>query len=281
MAIVLDGKKLAGRIKAGIAEEIKGLPAHPVLAVLLVGDDPASATYVRGKEKDCEECDIISRTTHMDVTATQHDVIDWVYKMDQDEFVDGILVQLPLPKHIDEREVLRAIYTAKDVDCFNPTNVGRLMVGEDGLQPCTPSGVMELLHAYGIDPAGKHCVIVGRSNIVGKPLAMMMLHEDATVTVCHTKTNNLKEECLRADILVAAAGKAGLITAEMVKRGAVVIDVAMNRNEEGKLCGDVDYDRVFEKAAYITPVPGGIGPLTRAMLMKNTLKAFKDRCKFG
>ena len=188
-------------------------------------------------------------------------------------------MQLPLPKHLNEKEVLLAIRPDKDVDCFHPFNVGQLMIGENGFQPCTPAGVMRMLKEYGIDPAGKHCVIVGRSNIVGKPQAMLMLRENATVTICHTKTPDLKAECLRADILVAAAGRVGLITGDMVKEGAVVIDVAMNRNEAGKLCGDVDYAAAAERASYITPVPGGVGPMTRAMLMENTLYAARSHGK--
>lgn len=189
------------------------------------------------------------------------------------EDIDGILVQLPLPRHLDEKAVLLAIRPDKDVDCFHPFNVGQLMIGEAGFQPCTPAGIMRMLKEYGIDPEGKHCVIVGRSNIVGKPQAMLMLRENATVTVCHTRTRDLKAECLKADILVAAAGRAGLISGDMVKEGAVVVDVAMNRSESGKLCGDVVYNEAAERASYITPVPGGVGPMTRAMLMENTLRA--------
>ena len=214
---------------------------------------------------------------HLPQDASQEDVLDLVEKMNNYGAVDGILVQLPLPEQIDERVVLEAIAPDKDVDAFHPENVGRIMQGQAYYKPCTPAGVMEILHEYGIDPAGKHCVVVGRSNIVGKPMAMLLLHENATVTICHSKTPDLKAQCLQADILVSAVGKTGLITADMVKPGAVVIDVAMNRNEAGKLCGDVDFAAVSQVASYITPVPGGVGPMTRAMLMENTYKAAKCR----
>ena len=199
--------------------------------------------------------------------------------MNADPAVDGILVQLPLPKHIDEGKVLRAISPAKDVDCFHPENVGEMMVGDPICWPCTPFGVMELLREYGISASGKHCVVLGRSNIVGKPMTLLLLRDNGTVTVCHSRTPDLKEQCLQADILVSAVGKVGLVTADMVKEGAVVIDVAMNRNEAGKLCGDVDYAAVAEKASFITPVPGGVGPMTRAVLMRNVLAAAKDHQK--
>ena len=211
--------------------------------------------------------------------TTQQELLELVETLNGREDIDGILVQLPLPRHLNEKEVLLAIRPDKDVDCFHPFNVGQLMIGEQGFQPCTPAGVMRMLKEYGIDPAGKHCVIVGRSNIVGKPQAMLMLRENATVTVCHTKTPDLKAECLRADILVAAAGRVGLITGDMVKEGAVVVDVAMNRNEAGKLCGDVVFEEAAQRASYITPVPGGVGPMTRAMLMENTLYAAKQHGK--
>ena len=235
--------------------------------------------YVNGKKKDCGECGIYSEEYAIPAETTQQELLELVDTLNGREDIDGILVQLPLPKHLNEKEVLLAIRPDKDVDCFHPFNVGELMIGEKGFQPCTPAGVMRMLQEYGIDPAGKHCVIVGRSNIVGKPQAMLMLRENATVTICHTKTPDLKAECLRADILVAAAGRAGLITGDMVKEGAVVIDVAMNRNESGKLCGDVDYAAAAERASYITPVPGGVGPMTRAMLMENTLFAARKHGK--
>ena len=276
-ALIMDGKALARKKKEEIKELASKLRRQPGLAVILVGDNPASQVYVRNKEKDCEECGIMCYDYRLPQDATQDEVLELVEKMNNYGAVDGILVQLPLPPQIDERVVLEAIAPDKDVDAFHPENVGRIMQGQAYYKPCTPAGVMELLHEYGIDPAGKHCVVVGRSNIVGKPMAMLLLHENATVTICHSKTPDLKAQCLQADILVSAVGRQNLITADMVKPGAVVIDVAMNRNEAGKLCGDVDFTAVSEVAAYITPVPGGVGPMTRAMLMENTYKAAKCR----
>lgn len=276
-AVIMDGKALAEKVKAQIREKASKLRRQPGLAVILVGDNPASQVYVRNKERDCAECGIMCYDYHLPQDASQEDVLDLVEKMNNYGAVDGILVQLPLPEQIDERVVLEAIAPDKDVDAFHPENVGRIMQGQAYYKPCTPAGVMEILHEYGIDPAGKHCVVVGRSNIVGKPMAMLLLHENATVTICHSKTPDLKAQCLQADILVSAVGKTGLITADMVKPGTVVIDVAMNRNEAGKLCGDVDFAAVSQVASYITPVPGGVGPMTRAMLMENTYKAAKCR----
>lgn len=276
-AVIMDGKALAEKVKAQIREKVSKLRRQPGLAVILVGDNPASQVYVRNKERDCAECGIMCYDYHLPQDASQEDVLDLVEKMNNYGAVDGILVQLPLPEQIDERVVLEAIAPDKDVDAFHPENVGRIMQGQAYYKPCTPAGVMEILHEYGIDPAGKHCVVVGRSNIVGKPMAMLLLHENATVTICHSKTPDLKAQCRQADILVSAVGKTGLITADMVKPGAVVIDVAMNRNEAGKLCGDVDFAAVSQVASYITPVPGGVGPMTRAMLMENTYKAAKCR----
>ena len=276
-AMIMDGKALAAKKKEEIRENAAKLRRQPGLAVILVGDNPASQVYVRNKEKDCEECGILCYDYRLPQDATQDQVLELVEKMNNYGAVDGILVQLPLPPQIDERVVLEAIAPDKDVDAFHPENVGRIMQGQAYYKPCTPAGVMELLHEYGIDPAGKHCVVVGRSNIVGKPMAMLLLHEDATVTICHSKTKDLKAQCLQADILISAVGKQNLITADMVKPGAVVIDVAMNRNDAGKLCGDVDFAAVSEVASYITPVPGGVGPMTRAMLMENTYKAAKCR----
>lgn len=273
-ATVMDGTALAAKVKARVKARAAGLERKPGLAVVLVGDDPASRVYVNGKKKDCAECGFYSEEHHLPAETTQEELMALVAELNGRRDVDGILVQLPLPKHLDERAVLLSIDPNKDVDAFHPYNVGRLMIGEQSFQPCTPAGVMELLDEYGIDPAGKRCVVVGRSNIVGKPQAMLMLQRSATVTICHSRTPDLAEECRRADILVSAVGKVNLITAGMVKEGAVVIDVAMNRNAEGKLCGDVDYDSVAEKAGYITPVPGGVGPMTRAMLMVNTLAAY-------
>ena len=276
-AVIMDGKALAEKVKAQIREKASKLRRQPGLAVILVGDNPASQVYVRNKERDCAQCGIMCYDYHLPQDASQEDVLDLVEKMNNCGAVDGILVQLPLPEQIDERVVLEAIAPDKDVDAFHPENVGRIMQGQAYYKPCTPAGVMEILHEYGIDPGGKHCVVVGRSNIVGKPMAMLLLHENATVTICHSKTPDLKAQCLQADILVSAVGKTGLITADMVKPGAVVIDVAMNRNEAGKLCGDVDFAAVSQVASYITPVPGGVGPMTRAMLMENTYKAAKCR----
>ena len=276
-AVIMDGKALAEKVKAQIREKASKLRRQPGLAVILVGDNPASQVYVRNKERDCAQCGIMCYDYHLPQDATQEDVLDLVEKMNNYGAVDGILVQLPLPEQIDERVVLEAIAPDKDVDAFHPENVGRIMQGQAYYKPCTPAGVMEILHEYGIDPAGKHCVVVGRSNIVGKPMAMLLLHENATVTICHSRTPDLKGQCRQADILVSAVGKTGLITADMVKPGAVVIDVAMNRSESGKLCGDVDFVPVSRVASYITPVPGGVGPMTRAMLMENTYKAAKCR----
>ena len=276
-AVIMDGKALAEKVKAQIREKASKLRRQPGLAVILVGDNPASQVYVRNKERDCAQCGIMCYDYHLPQDASQEDVLDLVEKMNNYGAVDGILVQLPLPEQIDERVVLEAIAPDKDVDAFHPENVGRIMQGQAYYKPCTPAGVMEILHEYGIDPAGKHCVVVGRSNIVGKPMAMLLLHENATVTICHSRTPDLQAQCLQADILVSAVGKTGLITADMVKPGAVVIDVAMNRNEAGKLCGDVDFAAVSQVASYITPVPGGVGPMTRAMLMENTYKAAKCR----
>lgn len=278
-AIHMDGKALAAKVKEEVADQVAGMERKPGLAVVLVGDNPASRVYVNGKKKDCAECGIYSEEYAIPEETTQQELLELVETLNGREDIDGILVQLPLPRHLNEKEVLLAIRPDKDVDCFHPFNVGQLMIGEQGFQPCTPAGVMRMLKEYGIDPAGKHCVIVGRSNIVGKPQAMLMLRENATVTVCHTKTADLKAECLRADILVAAAGRVGLITGDMVKEGAVVVDVAMNRNEAGKLCGDVVFEEAAQRASYITPVPGGVGPMTRAMLMENTLYAAKQHGK--
>lgn len=276
-AQIIDGKKLAAETKAKVAEETKKLNSRPGLAVILVGDDPASRVYVTSKRKDCEECGFYSEEFALPADIGQKALLELVDTLNTRTEIDGILCQLPLPKGYgyDEQEVLLRIDPAKDVDAFHPTNVGKIMIGNYDFLPCTPAGVMEMLDAYHIDPAGKQCVVVGRSNIVGKPQAMLLLHKHGTVTICHSKTPDLAAITRQADILVAAVGRVGLITADMVKPGAVVIDVAMNRNAEGKLCGDVDFAPVAEIASYITPVPGGVGPMTRAMLMKNTLTAAK------
>ena len=276
MATRIDGKALAAQVKARTAEAAKDLPRRPGLAVILVGDDPASRVYVTGKEKDCAECGFLSFEHALPADTAQETLMALIEELNRDPAVDGILCQLPLPKHLDEAAVLNAIAPDKDVDCFHPYNVGRLTAGDPVFLPCTPAGVMEMLRAYDIPVAGKRCVVLGRSNIVGKPMAMLLLQRDGTVTVCHSRTPDLAEITRQADILVSAVGKAGLITADMVKEGAVVIDVAMNRNAEGKLCGDVDYAGVEPKASHITPVPGGVGPMTRAMLMRNILTAARN-----
>lgn len=273
MATILDGKLLAAKCKAQLKLEAAALSRKPGLAVIIVGHNPASRVYVNSKKTDCEECGFFSEEHALAEDITQDSLITLIETLNARADIDGILVQLPLPKGIDEEAVLRAIAPDKDVDGFHPMNMGALLIGKNAFVPCTPAGVMELLDAYGIDPAGKHCVVIGRSNIVGKPMALLLMQRHGTVTVCHSRTKNLEELCRSADILVAAVGKLGIVTGDMVKPGAVVIDVAMNRNEAGKLCGDVLYDEAAEKAAFITPVPGGVGPMTRALLMKNTLVA--------
>lgn len=276
MAVRIDGKALAAQVKARVREEAEKLPRQPGLAVILVGEDPASKVYVNGKEKDCTECGIQSFSHRLPAETSQEELLALVQELNADRLVDGILCQLPLPKGLDEEAVINAIAPDKDVDCFHPFNVGRMSIGEPVFLPCTPAGVMEMLRAYDISVKGKNCVVLGRSNIVGKPMAMLLTQADGTVTVCHSKTEDLAEYTRRADILVSAIGKTGFVTADMVKDGAVVIDVAMNRDENGKLCGDVDFAAVEPKAAYITPVPGGVGPMTRAMLMENILIAAKQ-----
>lgn len=272
-AIIMDGKALAEKVKGQVRAQAEALARTPGLAVILVGDNPASRVYVNGKKKDCAQCGFYSEEYALPAETSQQELLELIETLNSREDIDGILLQLPVPEHLDEQALLHAIRPDKDVDCFHPYNVGQLMIGEKGFLPCTPAGVMRMLQEYGIDPAGKRCVIIGRSNIVGKPQALLMLRENATVTICHSRTQGLKEECLRADILVAAAGKTGLVTGDMIKPGAVVIDVAMNRNAEGKLCGDVEFAAAQEITGYITPVPGGVGPMTRAMLMENTLLA--------
>lgn len=275
MAVKIDGKALAAKVKARVAEEADRLPRKAGLAVILVGDDPASRVYVSGKEKDCAECGIQSFEHKLPVETSRKELLALIGKLNNDPLVDGILCQLPLPKGLDEEAVINAIVPDKDVDCFHPFNVGRMVIGEPVFLPCTPSGVMEMLKEYEIPIRGKRCVVLGRSNIVGKPMSMLLTQADGTVTTCHSRTENLAEITRQADILVSAIGKTRFVTADMVKEGAVVIDVAMNRDENGKLCGDVDYAAVEPKASYITPVPGGVGPMTRAMLMENILTAAK------
>lgn len=277
---IIDGKAVSAAVKDEVKEQVAALKKDggvPCLAVVLVGDDPASKVYVRNKKRACEYCGIKSLEYILDKTASEQQLLDLIDVLNKEPTVHGILVQLPLPPHINEQKIINAISEQKDVDAFHPANVGRLMTGNPDFLPCTPAGVMEMLKKYNIETAGKDCVIIGRSNIVGKPMAMLMLMANSTVTICHSKTKNLKEKCLSADILIAAIGKPKFVTADMVKDGAVVIDVGINRTEDGKLCGDVDFDEVSKKASYITPVPGGVGPMTIATLMKNTLTAFKLR----
>ena len=279
MAIVMDGKSLAAKIKEEVRLRVEGMAQKPGLAVVLVGEDPAALAYESGKRKDCQQCGIYYDALRLPGGTSQEELTGVLQVLDEREDIDGILLLLPLPRHLDQRAALLAIRPDKDVDCVHPVNMGELVLGAGALLPCTPAGVMRLLEEHHIDPAGKRCVVVGRSNIVGKPQAMLLLQKDGTVTICHTKTPDLAEECRRADILIAAAGRAGLITGDMVKEGAAVIDVAMNQGPDGRLCGDVDYPAAAERAAYITPVPGGTGPVTRAMLMENTLTAALARGK--
>lgn len=276
MAIRMDGKAVAAEVRAQIRAEVAAMENNgvtPGLAVVLVGDDPASHTYVRNKKRACEETGIYSEVHELPASATQAQLMDLVAALNARPDIDGILVQSPLPAGLDEGAVINAIDPEKDVDAFHPVNVGHVMIGDYAFLPCTPAGIIELLRHAHIPISGKQCVVIGRSNIVGKPMAMLLLHESGTVTICHSKTENLDAICRGADILVAAVGKPKFVTAGMVKPGAVVIDVGMDRDETGKLCGDVDYDAVEPVASYITPVPGGVGPMTIAMLLKNTLTA--------
>jgi methylenetetrahydrofolate dehydrogenase (NADP+)/methenyltetrahydrofolate cyclohydrolase len=275
-AVVLNGRDLANRMKEEMkirVEALKKRGINPGLAVVLVGENPASQIYVRMKKKDCEEVGIISYEYLRDKTISEDELLELVQELNEDDRIHGILVQLPLPKHISELKILEKIDPDKDADGFNPINMGRLLTGADSMLPCTPAGVMELIKLAGVEVKGKNCVVVGRSNIVGKPAAVLLLREHGTVTICHSRTADLGEVTKRADILVAAVGRANMITADMVKPGAVVIDVGMNRLEGNKVVGDVDYDGVAEVASAITPVPRGVGPMTRAMLLMNTLKA--------
>ncbi len=276
MAVRIDGKALAAQVKEQVRREVETLSRQPGLAVILVGDNPASQVYVRGKESDCAECGIRSFSHRLPAQTSQKELLELVEQLNQDAAVDGILCQLPLPEGLNEDQVIHAIAPDKDVDCFHPFNVGQMSIGAPTFLPCTPAGVMEMLRAYEIPVAGKRCVVLGRSNIVGKPMAMLLTQADGTVTVCHSRTPDLASLTREADILVAAVGRVGLVTADMVRPGAVVIDVAMNRNADGKLCGDVVFDEVEAKASYITPVPGGVGPMTRAMLMRNILTAARN-----
>ena len=281
MSTILDGKAFAALCKENIATEVErfaSLGHRPGLAVVLVGNNPASQVYVRNKEKDCKECGIYSAMYTLPEETTEAQLLELLDVLNHDSKIHGVLVQLPVPKQIDPQRVIEAIDPIKDVDCFHPMNVGYLTQGMPRFAPCTPAGIVRLMEHYGIDPAGKHCVVIGRSNIVGKPMSLLLLQKNGTVTICHSGTADLKAQTLQADILVSAVGKTGFVTADMVKEGAVVIDVAMNRNEQGKLCGDVDYAAVAEKASAITPVPGGVGPMTRVMLLENTLTACRLQC---
>ncbi len=280
IAKIIDGKAVSSEIKEKVAAQIAQLKQQGIescLAVILVGDDPASRVYVNNKKKACEVCGIRSLEYKLPAETTQEELLELIKKLNQDASVNGILVQLPLPRHISEDAVIATIDPAKDVDAFHPVNVGKIMQGTCKLLPCTPAGIMELIASTEIPVAGKDCVVIGRSNIVGKPMAMLLLHKNGTVTICHSKTKDLKEKCKAADILVAAVGIPKFVTADMVKEGAVVIDVGINRLEDGSLCGDVDYDTVSAVAGAITPVPGGVGPMTIAMLMNNTLIATKEQ----
>ena len=278
MAQIIDGKKISAEVKAGVAAEVAALKEKGVsvgLAVVIVGNNPASRVYVNNKKKACAACGIDSYEYALPEETTEEELLRLIEQLNHDSKVNGLLVQLPVPKQIDDHKIIAAISPLKDVDAFTEGNVGKIMIGEYNFLPCTPAGCMDLIDSTGVSVDGKNCVVIGRSNIVGKPMAMLLLHRNGTVTICHSHTKNLREICSQADILVAAVGKAGFVTADMVKEGAVVIDVGMNRNAEGKLCGDVDFEAVEKKAGYITPVPGGVGPMTIATLMRNTLTAAK------
>ena len=280
MAVILDGKAVSAKVKEEVKEEVEGLKKQGVsvgLAVIIVGNNPASRTYVNNKKKACEAAGIVSEEYALPEETTQEELLALVEELNRKDSINGILCQLPLPKQLDEEAVIAAISEKKDVDAFSAVNVGHIMIGDYTFLPCTPAGIMEILRHYNIDVAGKECVVIGRSNIVGKPMAMLLLHQNGTVTICHSKTKNLKDVTSRADILVAAVGIPHFVTADMVKDGAVVIDVGMDRDENGKLCGDVDFAAVEPKASYITPVPGGVGPMTIATLLKNTVTAAKQQ----
>ncbi len=276
LAQQINGKEIAAAVKLDAAKKVAALAEKGIgvkLVVVLVGEDPASSVYVNGKAKDCAECGIASDVLRLPDATTEAALLALLNTLNADAEVNGILVQLPLPKHINEKNIINAIAPEKDVDGFTPVNVGRMVIGDDCFLPCTPAGCMELIRSTGVDVCGKDAVVIGRSNIVGKPAALLLSAANATVTICHSRTKNLVEKCAAADILIAAVGKAGFVTGDMVKPGAIVIDVGINRDENGKLCGDVDYAAACEKAAFITPVPGGVGLMTRAMLMQNTVKA--------
>lgn len=281
MANILDGKLVASKVKERVANEVAKLKEKNIsvcLAVIMVGDNAASQVYVKNKKKACEDVGILSKQFILAEDFGQEKLLELIDSLNSDPSVNGILCQLPLPAGYDEKKVINAISPEKDVDAFHPSNVGKIMLGEEGFLPCTPAGIMEILKFYNIDITGKECVVVGRSNIVGKPMGMLLLHKNGTVTIAHSKTDHLSEVCRRADVLIAAVGKPKFITEDMVSYGAVVIDVGINRID-GKLCGDVDFDNVSKKASYITPVPGGVGPMTIAMLMQNTVTAAQLQLK--
>ena len=283
MSRLIDGKVISAAVKERVKNEVAQLSGKGItvgLAVIIVGEDPASKIYVANKKKACEALGIISEEYALPESTTEKELLALIDTLNAKKSINGILCQLPLPRHLDEKRIINAISPEKDVDAFHPVNVGRIMIGEYDFVPCTPAGIMEMLAYENIETEGKRCVVIGRSNIVGKPMAMLLLHKNGTVTICHSRTKNLKEICLDADILVAAVGKAKFVTADMVKEGAVVIDVGMNR-ENGRLCGDVDFEAVKDKASAITPVPGGVGPMTIAMLMQNTLTAAKRQNGIG
>ena len=283
MSRLIDGKVISAAVKERIKNEVSQLNEKGItvgLAVIIVGEDPASKIYVANKKKACEALGIISEEYALPESTTEKELLGLIDTLNAKKSINGILCQLPLPRHLDEKRIINAISPEKDVDAFHPVNVGRIMIGDYDFVPCTPAGIMEMLAYENIETEGKRCVVIGRSNIVGKPMAMLLLHKNGTVTICHSRTKNLKEICLGADILVAAVGKAKFVTADMVKEGAVVIDVGMNR-ENGRLCGDVDFEAVKDKASAITPVPGGVGPMTIAMLMQNTLTAAKRQTGTG
>lgn len=283
-AKILDGKKLSEKIRFNISREIEKLKLQnifPGLAVIIVGEDRASQIYVKNKQKACQDVGIISHKFELPEKVSENEILDLIKDLNNREDIHGILVQLPLPKHIDENKIIEIISSKKDVDAFHPYNVGKLMIGQDGFVSCTPQGILELLRSQNIEIAGKECVIVGSSNIVGKPMAMLMINNNATVTVCNIFTKDLESHCKRADILIVAVGKEKLITDSMIKKGAVVIDVGINKNKFGKVCGDVDFDSVSEKASFITPVPGGVGPMTITMLLQNTVLSAKKLKKIN
>ena len=280
--MIIDGRLIAQNIKSDLKKEIENLKLkgiNPGLAVILVGEDNASKIYVKNKKRCCDELGIFSEEFYFPEDTSEKEIIDLIEKLNQDKKINGILVQLPLPSHINQKNITESILPEKDVDAFHSSTLGNLLTNHTKLLPCTPAGIIEIFHRENISLVGKHCVIIGRSNIVGKPLAFMLINEDATVTICHSKTKNLSEICKNADIIVCAVGKAKFLNRNMIKKGAVIIDVGINRDENGKICGDVDFDDVKNIASAITPVPGGVGPMTIAMLMKNTITATKIQNK--